>query len=228
MKRVKVLSLGGSIINNGNFDSKFISDFKNLILKFVKKDFKFLIVCGGGIIAKSYQEYLKNFTRANESLDWIGIYATYLNARFLQLVFGNNADKKLILSLAGRIKFKKSITLGAGTKPGFSTDYNAIYFAKKLKTNEMINLTNIDYIYKLDDNNQKISQNKLSWQEYLEILKSQESDKWSPKISVPIDPVAARFARLNKIKCIVCNGKNLDNLHDILIGKLDFKGTLIK
>lgn len=45
-----VISLGGSIISPefGKIDINFLKKFRKLILKFLKKRFKFIIIVGGG------------------------------------------------------------------------------------------------------------------------------------------------------------------------------------
>lgn len=227
-KGVRVLSLGGSLINSGNIDVSFLKSFRDLIFTFVRKRIKFLIFCGGGIVARQYQAGLKHFTQKNKDLDTIGIQATYLNAKFLQLVLAKNVEKGIVSSLKRKVVFAKPIVVGSGSTPGFSTDFDAFYFAQKLKLDSIINLSNIDYVYKVGEQNQKIPQKTLSWRDYLEIIKTQGITKWSPGLSAPIDPVAARFALKNSLKGIVCNGKNLKNLYRILIGSLDFIGTTIK
>lgn len=226
--KIKVLSLGGSLINDGQIDVNFLKDFRQLIFSLARRKFKFLIFCGGGFIARQYQTNLKYFSHKTKDLDIIGIQATYLNAKFLQLLLAKNVVNSIISSLKARIVFSKPIIIGAGSIPGFSTDFDAFYFAHKLKLTSVINISNIDYVYKLDSKSQKIPQKLLTWKNYLEIIKSQGILKWSPGLSVPIDPVAARFALKNSLKCIVCNGKRIKNLHKILIGSLDFIGTTIK
>ena len=37
--------------------------------------------------------------------------------------------------------------MGAGWKPGWSTDYDAVLIAKNHNVKTIINLTNIDYVY---------------------------------------------------------------------------------
>ena len=51
--------------------------------------------------------------------------------------------------------------------------------------------------------------------------------KWSPRLSTPFDPTAAKFAQKNKLKVIVAAGRDLKNLQNILNDK-KFKGTVIK
>ena len=42
MKKLFVISLGGSLINPGEIDTKFLSDFKSLILQEIKKGNRFI------------------------------------------------------------------------------------------------------------------------------------------------------------------------------------------
>ncbi|MFH1889690.1 MAG: UMP kinase, partial [Nanoarchaeota archaeon] len=52
-KQVIVLSLGGSLIIPDNVDIGFLLKFKKIILRNTKK-YKFVVVCGGGSIARKY------------------------------------------------------------------------------------------------------------------------------------------------------------------------------
>src|SRR3989338_5884321 len=92
MKKVIVISLGGSLIIPSDIDSKFLNEFKKIILKNTKK-FRFVIVCGGGSIARKYIESLKK-TGADEKLQSLsGISATRMNARFMSYFFRINPEK---------------------------------------------------------------------------------------------------------------------------------------
>lgn len=59
MKKTIVISLGGSvIIPKEGFDLKFLKGFKKLILSLIK-NYRFIIVCGGGQTARSYQQIVR-------------------------------------------------------------------------------------------------------------------------------------------------------------------------
>ena len=86
MKKVIVLSLGGSLIIPDEIDVNFLKEFKKTILKNTKKH-KFIIVCGGGSIARKYISALRE-SEANEKLQSLsGISATRINARFMNYFF---------------------------------------------------------------------------------------------------------------------------------------------
>ena len=56
-----IISLGGSVIMQEKPDIEFLISFKELILNLTKKDFQFVIFCGGGRIARDYQDYPRQF-----------------------------------------------------------------------------------------------------------------------------------------------------------------------
>ena len=58
-KKIVVISLGGSvIIPEKGIDIKSLEDFKKTLRKFYKK-YKFIVVCGGGSIARKYISVLR-------------------------------------------------------------------------------------------------------------------------------------------------------------------------
>ena len=58
MKEIIVISLGGSLIVPKHIDTLWINKFKEKITKLTKK-YKFVIVCGGGFVAREYITILK-------------------------------------------------------------------------------------------------------------------------------------------------------------------------
>ena len=62
MKKI-VISLGGSLICPKEIDADFINSFKELLESYSKKEILFIVVCGGGYIARSYQESANSITK---------------------------------------------------------------------------------------------------------------------------------------------------------------------
>ena len=90
-----VISLGGSIIVPERIDVPFLKKFKQIIMG-LQAD-RFVIICGGGKIARDYQEAAKaTAVIRTEDLDWIGIAATRLNAELVRSSFGDEAHEKVI------------------------------------------------------------------------------------------------------------------------------------
>lgn len=219
-----ILSLGGSLICPNGFDFDFLKKFRHAIEIYIKRNYKFVIVCGGGKLARAFQEIAsKNKNLNNEELDWLGIHATKINAYIVKSIFGNNAENSVISNPTQKISFKKNILVVSGWKPGWSTDYDAVLLAKNLKVKEVINMSNIDYIYDKDPKKFKDAKKieRIKWNNYLKMT----GTKWKAGMNVPFDPIAAKEVQKSKIKVYII-GKDLKNFQNLLENK-KFKGTIV-
>ena len=98
MKKVVVLSLGGSLIVPDKIDISYLKKFREVIKRNSRK-YKFIIVCGGGSVARKYIYALREIG-INETLQSMaGISATRTNARFMSYfstkILGREFRKKL-------------------------------------------------------------------------------------------------------------------------------------
>ncbi len=225
---IYIISLGGSIIvPNGSIDTKFLKSFNTFIRSRVKNGDRFVIITGGGGVAREYQRAAKGVARlTRDDLDWLGIHATRMNAHLLRTIFRDIA-RPVICKDPSRIKStsKYPLIIAAGWKPGWSTDYVATRIAKRLKAAMVVNLSNIDYVYDKDPKKYKTAKKleEVTWPEFRKIV----GNKWDPGLNVPFDPVASRLAHKEGIPVSILNGKDLQNLGRMLDGKA-FKGTRVK
>ena len=93
-KEIAVISLGGSLIIPDNIDYSFLEKFKKVMRKNYKTH-KFVVVCGGGSIARKYISILKKQKKSVEEQSLSGIRATRMNARFMMQFFGKKANSIL-------------------------------------------------------------------------------------------------------------------------------------
>lgn len=221
-----IISLGGSLIVPNEIDISFLKSFVKTINEYVGKSFRFIIITGGGRLARTYTLAAKEIINpTNEDLDWIGIESTRLNAELARVAFGEHACVELIFDPDHIPETDKPIILGGGWKPGNSSDLAAVMCAKNIGAEIIINLSNIDYVYNKDPryNSDAIKIEKSSWSEFRALLPKD----WDPGLNSPFDPVAARNAEEFGLEVVVMNGKNIENLKNYLDGK-DFIGTVIK
>lgn len=217
-------------------DLGFLKSFKHVLQKYIgngpakspnsdRGALKFFVFVGGGKIARVYQKALLEFGAKNNDRDWIGINITKLNAEVVKQLFSNLAFPKIITDPLKKIKTTKDIIIGAGYKPGWSTDYVSVLIAKTYGIKTIVNLTNIDYVY--DKNPGQFPDAKplkeVDWKNFERIV----GDKWMPGLSMPFDPRASKLAGRLGIKVVIINGKNLERLEDFLNNK-PFIGTTIK
>ncbi len=213
-----IISLGGSVIIPNRLDINFLKQFKALIES--KKKHKFIIITGGGKLARTLQKKAKKLKLSNKDLDWLGIYATRINALALKKLF---KIKENIITNPNEKLPDRPILIAAGWKPGFSTDYGSILLAKNIKANKIINITNIDYLYDRDPKKPGAAIiKKTTWKQLRKIV----GNKWAPGLNMPFDPIAAKQAEKLKLKVIII-GKDINNLKNLL-NKKKFKGTIIE
>ena len=114
--------------------------------------------------------------------------------------------------------------MAGGWEPGCSTDFDAVLIAKNFSAKTVINLSNIDYVYNKNPKEFPDARpiEKISWKDYRKMF----GGPWTPGFNSPFDPVAAKEAEKLKMRVIIANGKNLENLEKILKGK-KFVGTEI-
>lgn len=223
-----ILSIGGSLIVPGErADSAFLKDLNGFVREKVVEGKRFFLVAGGGRTARSYRDAGKEVVgdMTAEDLDWLGIHATRLNAHLLRTIFQDIAHPRIVENYDHKlINWKEPVVIGAGWKPGWSTDYCATMLAKDYGANLILNLSNIDWVYDKDPNKYKDAQpiKKMTWEEMEELV----GGKWNPGMNIPFDPIATKLAKKLGLTVIVTNGKDFKNLDRIVEGD-SFKGTVI-
>jgi len=226
MSKTLVMSLGGSLIAPDNIDINFLKKFKKVILDFIRKGNRVILICGGGDTCRHYQKSAKkvNPKIKDRDLDWIGIATTKLNAELVSGIFGNAAYESILNDPGQKVRTNKKIIVGAGFKPGSSSDKDAVLAARTFGAKIVINLSNITYVYDKDPRKFKNAkpQKKMSWREFRKII----GDKYVPGAHWPFDPVASRLAQQWKMDLVVMKGSDVNNLKKFLSGK-KYKGTLI-
>ena len=225
-KETIIISLGGAIVVPDAPNPEFILAFKQLILSWVNKNKKFVIIVGGGKTCRRYNEALdKVIDATNEDLDWMGIYSTQLNAQLVRLSFGKDAAGQIVIDPSDVKKLNDNIIIGAGWKPGCSTDTDAVLVAKELGAKKIINLSNIDYVYDSDPKTNSIARKfeNLDWNKYRSFI----SSVWKPGSNTPFDPIASEMAEKEGMEVAFISGQNLESLEKYLNGD-PFTGTTIK
>lgn len=225
MKEPTVISLGGSLIVPDKIDHQFLKGFRDCILKFVKEDWHFIIVAGGGKTTRLYQEAARKIGPiSKEDLDWIGIHSTHLNAHLLRTIFRQYAHLKVLTHYDEQEDIPEPIVVASGWRPGHSTDFDAAAFAKLYGIKTVINLSNIPYVY--DKDPKEFSDAKpikdIDWEDFRKIV----GGTWIPGDTLPFDPIASKAAHESGIRVVVMDGKNLQNFENFLLDK-PFEGTVI-
>ncbi|MDC7220677.1 MAG: UMP kinase [Spirochaetales bacterium] len=229
MAKTEVLDLGGSLVAQETMDIDFLKKIRTFLIDWLEEDDerKLIIIIGGGHPARVFQNAYREVTGSeanHDEQDWIGIMATRLNAQLVHALFSKYCfddvvyDPTVIKTMTGRV------LVGAGWKPGWSTDYDAVLLAEAFGAERVLNLSNISKVYTADPRKDPNAQplDAISWTDYRAMC----GDEWTPGMNAPFDPVASKKAHEIGLNVIVADGRDLDNLGKILDGG-DFTGTVI-
>lgn len=225
---LSVLSLGGSIIAPHQPDTAFLKAFRDAVIAYLNEDKerKLILVCGGGAPARAYQGALREVLPNSDSYtqDMLGIKATHLNGSLVKAIFSDVCLDDLVTDPTQDIQFTGRVLVAAGWKPGFSTDTDAVYLAKKFGGKLIINLSNIAKVYTDDPKKDPKAKpiDDISWDDFIKMV----GTEWIPGKNTPFDPIASGLAREAGLKVVCADGRNIENTMNILKG-LEYTGTTI-
>lgn len=226
-KKVVVLSLGGSLIIPDSINTQYLKEFKKIILK-NKPKYKFIVVCGGGSIARKYINALKE-TGMNENFQsYAGISATRMNARFMSYFF--NRDQKYgiphrMSEVKNYIKKYNVVFCGAlEYHPNQTSDSTSAEIAQEFKC-DFINLTDVSGLYDKNPKEFKDAKSipRISWRDFNKLANKM---KFKPGQHFVLDQKAAGIIMKSKITTYIL-GKDMKQLDNLLNGK-KFIGTKIQ
>ena len=193
-----------------------------------EKNRRFFIFPGGGKLSRHYRDAGATITGqklTGDDLDWLGIHVTRLNSHLFRTIFRDIAHPKIIDNYDYIEKPQDPIIIASGSKPGWSTDYNAVILSNDYNIKKIIKMSNTEYICEADPriNPDAKKYEKISWKKFREII----GDKWIPGKSTPFDPIASKAAEEAGMTVYYLHGKDLSNLEKAIDGK-KFVGTIIQ
>jgi len=228
MKKVIVISLGGSLIIPDKINIEFLEQFKKVLYKNSKRH-KFVVVCGGGKTARNYIHGLENEKIRKKELfqSFLGIASTRLNARFMTYFFGEDANQGIphdMKEVKNLLKKNDYVFCGAlRYAKNQTSDSTSAKLAKYFKTN-FINLTNVKGLY--NKNPKKFPSAKFIPEiSHKDFLKMARKVGFKPGQHFALDQTAAKIIKKHNIKTFIL-GPELKNL-DKVINNKHFIGTLI-
>ncbi|MFC1454541.1 UMP kinase [Candidatus Undinarchaeota archaeon] len=210
-----VISVGGSVLVPELEDEK-IKKFGDVISKLAKEhDVK--IVVGGGKIARKYISVARNLN-ANESFcDQLGIDCTRLNASLLIAAL-ENVYPEPVKSISEALKIEDKVVVMGGTVPGHTTDAVSALLAESWRADLFINATNVDGVY--DKDPRKFSDaKKFDKMSHGDLVKMCTGYVMEAGPNVVIDLLAAKVMERSKIKTLVINGSEPENLLNAVGGE---------
>ncbi|HKL23660.1 MAG TPA: UMP kinase [Candidatus Nanoarchaeia archaeon] len=225
-KRVVVLSLGGSQIIPDDVNYSYLKKFKRVLEKH-KKDYNFVVVCGGGSLARKYIKAIKKEGLSEFHQSLAGISATRSNARFVSHFFGFDSMHGVphTVKTVGKYLKKQGIVFCGALeyKEDQTSDSVAAILAKRFG-GEFVNLTNVKGLYTKDPNKYKNAKfiSEISWKDFDEMV---QKIKFKPGQHFVLDQNASKVIRKKKIPTHII--KDLSQL-DKYLSWQKFVGTTIE
>ncbi len=230
MKKVIVLSLGGSLIVPGNINYRLLGEFRD-VLKKNRKNYKFVVVCGGGNPSRVYIEGLDREKLKDKKKHYfqslLGISVTRLNARFLTYFFGKDANQGIPHDMKGvkhLLQRNSFVFCGALRYDVNQTSDSTSAKLARYFGCEFVNLTNVKGLYTKDPKKYKNARliNDISHEDFYGVIKK---IKFRPGQHFVLDQKAAKVIKKYNIPTYIL-GPDMNNLDNFLNNK-HFVGTII-
>ncbi|AFZ70921.1 uridylate kinase, putative [Caldisphaera lagunensis DSM 15908] len=213
-----VIKISGSLLYPP--DKKYYEKTREVIGKIINKGYRIGIVVGGGPLARSYINSLRELNIQESILDILGIESARLNALSLSSALQPYSIPKVPKDLTEAIEIFSNnlIPILGGLQPGHSTNAVSMVLAESLNANVVINmLNNIDGIYDKNPNDPRSKKlDKITYKEMEELIKNMNQIAGGYEL---LDHVAFELIKRSKIKVIFINGKDPENLLKVINGE---------
>jgi uridylate kinase len=214
-----VLKIGGFAFSTEGKTEPLISDYVKL-LKQLTKEHQFVVVTGGGSVARAYIQNARAMLVPESLCDQLGILVSRLNARLVVDGLSDSAHPEIPTTVAELSLFfssGKSVAMG-GLQPGHSTNAVAAIAAETIRADIFLNATDVDGVYTSDPGKDPHAKHldQVSVKKLAEILAQNEMNAGSYDL---MDPIALRIIQRSRIPTVIIDGRNLANVAKALRGE---------
>lgn len=222
-----VLKIGGHLISSFNsIDHTMVMKYAELLRETYDRRSKWVIVVGGGEIARRYVDAMRALNADEVMCDEVAIMITKANAKLFVAALGDLAEQKIPSSteeLRELVGHGRIIVMG-GIQPGQSTIAVAALAASTIKADRLIVATDVEGIYtsdpKIDPSARLLKQVSIPMLKEIVAKLPQTAGKYPL-----IDNLAISIIERSRIPCIYVNGKSIDVVRRAIMG--EDVGTLI-
>lgn len=222
-----VLKLSGHLISgDGRIDHQLMAEYAKLLAKLYKGKEKWVVVVGGGEIARRYVDTARALGADEVMCDEVAILVTRANARLMAACLGDVAQQRIPTSTEElrELAVEGKIAVMGGLQPGQSTVAVAALAASVIRAERLIVTTDVDGIYtsdpKVDPSAKPLPQVSLSQLSKMVAELPQTAGKYPL-----IDNLAIAVLQRSRIPCIYLNGRKLEDVKKAIMGER--VGTLV-
>ena len=220
-----VLRIGGSVVASP-INTELMSKYAELLKTLKKQGHEIAVVVGGGKMAREFIDIAKNLGLNERAQDEIAISVSRLFAQLFLQKLGDLACGKVSFNLDEAAEFLEEgkIVVMGGLKPGITTDAVAALVAERTGAHLIVKGTDQDGVYDKDPR-KHTDAIKLDHLFFDDLCKVFELSKHEAGMHQIVDPVAIGVMKRGRMKLVVVNGFNADNVLAAVNG--ESVGTLI-
>jgi uridylate kinase len=220
-----VIRIGGSVVASP-INTNLMNEYAGIIKKISEQGQEVAVVVGGGALAREFIEIAKKLKLDMNSQDLVAISCSRLFAQLFFLKMGELGCSKVPINLdeAEQCMGERKILVMGGLRPGLTTDATATMVAERIKADFLVKGTDQNGVYDKDPRKypDAIKQDRLTVEQLEGIL---ELNTHQAGLHQILDPVAVKVLKSSRLKMIVVNGFNPENIIAAING--ENVGTII-
>lgn len=207
-----IIRIGGSVIASP-LNPGLISKYADLIRNLRERGHEVVVVVGGGKLAREFIELARSLGLSEREQDELAISVSRLLAQALSMKLGGYEWRGVPTTVEEGIRIlrERGVVIMGGIKPGMTTDTVAALLASEIEADLIVKATDQDGIYTKDPRKYPDAR-KLDEVRFDDLEKILAEDKHRAGIHQIIDPEAAQILKKKRIKTIVVNGFNPENI----------------
>jgi uridylate kinase len=220
-----VLRIGGSVVASP-VNPDLIGKYAEILRELKRQKHEVVVIVGGGSLSRDFIGVAKNLGLEQTAQDEIAISVSRIFAQlFLKKIVDISCETvPLTVEDAVECFNKGNIVVMGGLKPGMTTDTVAALVATRVNANLLVKATDQDGVYDKDPRKHADAM-KLEHLRLEDLSRVCTEGKHKAGMHQIIDPEAIKILKRDRVKVIVVNGFNPQNVLAAVRGKS--VGTLI-
>ncbi len=207
-----VVRIGGSVVASP-VNTELMGKYAEMLKEVKAQGHEVAVVVGGGTLAREFIGIAKNLGLEMQAQDELAISVSRLYAQLFLKTLGDAGCSRVAFTLddASECLGEGKIVVMGGLKPGITTDAVAALVAERLDAELLVKGTNQEGVYNKDPRKfpDAIKLDRLTFEELSSVLELNEHKAGMHQI---IDPIAIEVLKRNKLRLIVVNGYQPENI----------------
>ena len=220
-----VVRIGGSVVASP-INTDLLSKYADIIKAVKQKGHSVVVVLGGGALAREFIGIAKKLDLDINGQDEVAISCSRLFAQLFLKKLGDVACSEVAVTLdeAAQCLGEGKIVVMGGLKPGITTDTVAALVSERVDAELLVKGTDQNGVYDKDPRKypDAVKLDKMALEDLTKVFEHNEHKAGIHQI---IDPEAIKVLKRRRLKLVVVNGFNPENLLAAIKG--ENVGTII-